>query len=170
MVVWLFFDIHLIECYFFSPFSWGVDFIVLLKSLDIFHFRVITIMKFSSIDLLYAASIIDKRRPGEPKRLLLKSFCESFARICNHPTLLGNLPTCNRPINGEGISIDLTEKEKFLAFSTSTVKLLSKCLTEGTLYLEGLLDSSCVLSVCKLLCFGDDDVHMVNIFSAVSLD
>ncbi|KAH6777085.1 Ataxia telangiectasia-mutated and RAD3-like protein [Perilla frutescens var. frutescens] len=113
-----------------------------------------------SEDLLYAASIFDERRSGEPKRLLLKSFCKSFARICNHPTLLGDLPVSNRPINGEGILIDLTEKERLLAFATSTVKLLSKCLTEGTLYVEGLLDASCVLAVCKLLCFGDDDLHM----------
>lgn len=59
------------------------------------------------------------------------------------------------------------EKERLLAFATAIVKLLSKCLTEGTLYVEGLLDASCVLAVCKFLCFGDDDMHMVNIFSVV---
>lgn len=100
----------------------------------------------------------------EPKKLWLKSFCESFARIRNDPALLGDLPVCNRPTNGEGILIDLTGKERLLAFATSAIKLLSKCLTEGTLYVEGLLDASCVLAVCKLLCCGDDDLHMVDRF------
>ncbi|KAI3446300.1 hypothetical protein Pfo_002965 [Paulownia fortunei] len=111
-------------------------------------------------DLLYAASICDERGSMEPKRLWLKSFCESFARIRNDPALLGDLPICNKPTNGEGILIDLTGKERWLAFATSAIKLLCKCLTEGTLYVEGLLDASCVLAVCKLLCYGDDDLHM----------
>ncbi|XP_057769186.1 serine/threonine-protein kinase ATR isoform X2 [Salvia miltiorrhiza] len=111
-------------------------------------------------DLLNAAQTFDGRRSGEPERLLLKSFCESFARICNHPALLGDDPDCNRPITEEGMLIDLAGRERLLAFATSTVKLLSKCLTEGTLYVEGLLDASCVLAVCKLLCFGDADLHM----------
>lgn len=116
---------------------------------------------FSFIDLVYVASICDERTSIGPKRLWLKCFCESFARIRNDPALLGDLPICNRPSNGEGILIDLTGKERLLGFATSAVKLLCKCLTEGTLYVEGLFDSSCVLSVCDLLCYGDDDLHMV---------
>lgn len=125
---------------------------------------MLLIQILSYIDLLYAATIFDGRRSAEPKRLLLKSFCESFARICNHPALLGDVPECNRPINGEGILIDLTERERLLALAMSTIKLLSKCLTEGTLYVEGLLDASCVLAVCKFLCFRDADLHMVDMF------
>lgn len=119
---------------------------------------------FPSIDLLYAAPTFDGRRTGEPKRLMLKSFCESFARIYNHPALLGDVPesATTLPFSGEGLLIDLTGRERLLAFATSTIKLLGKCLTEGTLYVEGLLDASCVLAVCKLLCFGDADLHMVN--------
>ncbi|KAL0422946.1 UNVERIFIED_CONTAM: Serine/threonine-protein kinase ATR [Sesamum latifolium] len=111
-------------------------------------------------DLVYAASFYDERRSTEPKRLWLKSFCESFARISNGPALLGDLPICNRPASGEGILIDITETDRFLAFAASAIKLLSKCLTEGTLYVEGLLDASCVLAVCNLLCYGDDNLHM----------
>ncbi|KAL0365707.1 UNVERIFIED_CONTAM: Serine/threonine-protein kinase ATR [Sesamum angustifolium] len=113
-----------------------------------------------SEDLVYVASFYDERKSMEPKRLWLKSFCESFARISNGPALLGDLPICNRPACGEGILIDLTETDRFLAFAASAVKLLSKCLTEGTLYVEGLLDASCVLAVCNLLCYGDDNLHM----------
>lgn len=99
----------------------------------------------------------------------MTSFCESFAKICNHPALLGDVSECNRPISGVGILIDLTERERLLAFTTSTVKLLSKCLTEGTLYVEGLLDASCVLAVCKLLCFRDADLRMVDMFYSIFL-
>ncbi|KAK4437595.1 Serine/threonine-protein kinase ATR [Sesamum alatum] len=113
-----------------------------------------------SEDLVYVASICYERRSMEPKRLWLKSFCESFARISNGPALLGDLPICNRPASGDGILIDLTETDRLLAFATSAIKLLSKCLTEGTLYVEGLLDASCVLAVCNLLCYGDDNLHM----------
>ncbi|KAL0334541.1 UNVERIFIED_CONTAM: Serine/threonine-protein kinase ATR [Sesamum radiatum] len=113
-----------------------------------------------SEDLVYVASFYDERKSMEPKRLWLKSFCESFARISNGPALLGDLPICNRPACGEGILIDLTETDRFLAFAASAIKLLSKCLTEGTLYVEGLLDASCVLAVCNLLCYGDDNLHM----------
>ncbi|XP_041996259.1 serine/threonine-protein kinase ATR-like isoform X2 [Salvia splendens] len=111
-------------------------------------------------DLLYAAPTFDGRSSGEPKRLLLKSFCDSFARISKHSVLLGDDPGCNQPVTGQGMLIDLSGRERLLAFATSTVKLLSRCLTEGTLYVEGLLDASCVLAVCKLLCFGDADLHM----------
>ncbi|KAL7118480.1 hypothetical protein ACP275_02G004300 [Erythranthe tilingii] len=113
-------------------------------------------------DLAYVASICDERTSVGPKRLWLKSFSESFARILDDPApaLLRDLPISNRPTNGEGILVDLTGKERFLGFATSAIKLLYKCLSEGTLYVEGLLDASCVLSVCNLLCCGDDDLHM----------
>ncbi|KAK6118684.1 hypothetical protein DH2020_047597 [Rehmannia glutinosa] len=126
---------------------------------DVYRQFFMDIMSLTE-DLLYAASICDERRSVEPKRLWLKFFCESFARIRNEPALLGDLPLCNRPTNGEGVLIDLTGKERWLPFATSAIKLLNKCLTEGTLYVEGLLDASCVLAVCKLLCYGDDDLHM----------
>ncbi|KAG8368042.1 hypothetical protein BUALT_Bualt15G0004300 [Buddleja alternifolia] len=111
-------------------------------------------------DLVHAASICDEESSMEPKKLSLKSFSESFARIRNDAALLGDIPICNRPANGDGILIDITGKERLLAFATSVIKLLSKCLTEGTLYVEGLLDGSCVLAVCNLLCYGDDDLQM----------
>ncbi|XP_051147175.1 serine/threonine-protein kinase ATR isoform X2 [Andrographis paniculata] len=111
-------------------------------------------------DLVYVASVCDQRRSVGQKSILLKSFCESFSRIQNDPALLGGLPTFNTSASGDGILINVMGKERFRAFATSTIKLLCKCLTEGTLYVEGLLDGSCVSSVCKLLCYGDDDLHM----------
>ncbi|GER42368.1 serine/threonine-protein kinase ATR [Striga asiatica] len=111
-------------------------------------------------DLLYAASIYNERGLKEPTRLLLKSFAKSFSRGRGEPALLDDIPLCNRPDSGDGILVDLTGKERWLPFATSAIKLLCKCLTEGTLYVEGLLDAACVLSICSLLCYGDDDLHM----------
>ncbi|KAL6514181.1 hypothetical protein OROHE_019168 [Orobanche hederae] len=126
---------------------------------DVYRQFFMDIMSLNE-DLLYIASICDERRLREPTRLWLKSFGKSFARIRAEPALLGDIPLCNRPTSGEGILVNLTGKEKWLPFATSAVKLLNKCLTEGTLYIEGLLDASCVLCVSKLLCYGDDDLHM----------
>ncbi|XP_056170174.1 serine/threonine-protein kinase ATR isoform X2 [Syzygium oleosum] len=61
-------------------------------------------------------------------------------------------------------------------FATWMVKLLSKCLTEGTVFVEGLLSLSFVSSACCLLCYGDGDLQMACfdfariIGSAVSYD
>ncbi|KAK4477252.1 hypothetical protein RD792_016466 [Penstemon davidsonii] len=111
-------------------------------------------------DLVYIASICDETSSMEPKKLLLKSFCESFSGMSNDVAILCELPLCIKPVNGDGILIDLTGKERLLPFATSAIKLLCKCLTDGTVYVERLLDTSCVLAVCKLLCYGDDDLHM----------
>lgn len=111
-------------------------------------------------DLAYAASICNKTNSSEAKKVSMTSFCESVAAISNETALLSDIPTCNRPVHGYGISIDLTGKERFIPFATSVIKLLYKSLTEGTLNVEGLVDVPCVLAVCNLLCYGDDDLHM----------
>ncbi|KZV39346.1 serine/threonine-protein kinase ATR [Dorcoceras hygrometricum] len=111
-------------------------------------------------DLACAASICDKTNSSETKKVAVTSFCESVAALSNETALLSDIPIHNRPVNGYGILIDLTGKEKFLPFATSVIKLLYKSLTEGTLNVEGLVDVPCVLAICKLLCYGDDDLHM----------
>ncbi|XP_073033978.1 serine/threonine-protein kinase ATR isoform X1 [Primulina eburnea] len=111
-------------------------------------------------DLAYVASICNKTNSSEGKKVSMTSFRESVAAISNETALLSDIPKSNRPVNGYGISIDLTGKERFLPFATSVIKLLYKSLTEGTLNVEGLVDVPCVLAVCNLLCYGDDDLHM----------
>lgn len=39
---------------------------------------------------------------------------------------------------------------------------MNKCLTEGTLYVEGLVNSPFVSSACTFLCYGDADLQMVG--------
>lgn len=98
----------------------------------------------------------------ESTKLTLKCFCESFNAILDDPDHLGDLPASNKPNDGIGILINLTGKIRWQPFAKWMIKLLGKCLTEGTLYVEGLINVSFVTAACSLLCYGDADVHMVS--------
>ncbi|CAL9022861.1 unnamed protein product [Prunus brigantina] len=112
-------------------------------------------------DLLYVASVCaDVSNITESTKLTLKCFCESFNAILDDPDHLGDLPATNKPNDGIGILINLTGKIRWQPFATWMIKLLGKCLTEGTLYVEGLINVSFVTAACSLLCYGDADVHM----------
>jgi len=92
----------------------------------------------------------------------LKCFSESFAQISDVGVLLSDVPECMKPDDGYGVLIDLTVKGRWQPFSTWMIRLLSKYLTEGTLYVEGLVTSSFILAVCSMLCYEDSDLHMVS--------
>lgn len=91
---------------------------------------------------------------GSPS-VMIKCFSESFSGV-------EDLPTTNKPVDGCGLLIDLTGKTRWQPFATWILKLLGKCLTEGTLYVEGLIHASFVSAACSLLCYGDSDLHMVG--------
>ncbi|XP_027767681.1 serine/threonine-protein kinase ATR isoform X1 [Solanum pennellii] len=113
-------------------------------------------------DLLHVASLCDKQSFTESQEVSLRCFSASFGGgWSNHETtILSDLPVCCKPSDGSGILINVKGKERWQPFASSSIKILCKCLTEGTLYVEGLLETSSVLSACTLLCFGDVDVHM----------
>ncbi|XP_004231457.2 serine/threonine-protein kinase ATR isoform X1 [Solanum lycopersicum] len=113
-------------------------------------------------DLLHVASLCDKQSFTESQEVSLRCFSVSFGGgWSNHETtILSDLPLCCKPSDGSGILINVKGKERWQPFASSSIKILCKCLTEGTLYVEGLLETSSVLSACTLLCFGDVDVHM----------
>lgn len=92
-------------------------------------------------------------------------FCDSLNGVSSDPPLLSDIPACSKPANGYGILIDLTGKSRWQPFATWIIKLLSKCLTEGTLYVEGLINTSFVVAACTLLCYGDANLHMVGSIS-----
>jgi hypothetical protein len=70
--------------------------------------------------------------------------------IFSDPDHLGDLPESNKPTDGIGIIINLTGKRRWRPFATWIIKLLSRCLTEETLYVEGLIQSvSTILSEDK---------------------
>ncbi|ONK66743.1 uncharacterized protein A4U43_C06F11490 [Asparagus officinalis] len=106
-------------------------------------------------DILYVASL----HSNNTSRVLLKCFSESFTAISAVPTLF-ELPACCRPADGPGVLVDLTDKSRWKLFAGWILKLVSKCLTEGTLYVEGLVRMSFVSSACSLLCFADAALHM----------
>lgn len=112
-------------------------------------------------DLLYVASIFDEESTiTQSSKVSLKCFHESFSRISSDPSIVIDLPPSSKAADGLGIQINLTGKERWQPFATWLIKLACKCLTEGTLYVEGLIDASFVSAACTLLCYGDTDLHM----------
>ncbi|KAL5713935.1 non-specific serine/threonine protein kinase [Ranunculus cassubicifolius] len=110
-------------------------------------------------DLLYVGPIC-RDTSSSPPKVTVKCFLESFNGVIDNPPLFSDLLDCCRPADGKGILINLTSEARWQPFATWTVKILSKCLSEGTLYVEGLINSSFVSAACALLCFGDASLHM----------
>ncbi|KAK1273836.1 Serine/threonine-protein kinase ATR [Acorus gramineus] len=112
-------------------------------------------------DLVSVASL-QKDKPGDvaSSRVLLKCFHDSFSGISSFTSSFSEVPVCCRPTDGVGVMIDLTGKSRWQPFATWMIKLISKCLTEGTLNVEGLVNSVFMTSTCTLLCFGDAALHM----------
>ncbi|KAI3991217.1 hypothetical protein MKX01_022438 [Papaver californicum] len=122
-------------------------------------------------DLLHVASIFaDSSTTTVSPVVSLKCFHKSFVGISNSPAPLGDLPACFRPTDGLGILIDLTDNRRWQPFTTWTLKIISKCLTEGTLYVEGLINASFVSAACALLCYGDAALHMAKQSSSITFD
>ncbi|CAO2815672.1 unnamed protein product [Amaranthus hypochondriacus] len=112
-------------------------------------------------DLEYVASLYpSKSSMTKSDKVSLKCYSKSFAHISDGGALLSDLPDCNKPQDGYGILIDLTVKERWKFFSTWIIWLLSKCMTEGTLYVKGLVTSSFILVACSMLCCEDADLLM----------
>lgn len=114
-------------------------------------------------DLLYAMSINgDESRVSGSIRLTLKCFSGSFAGIAGDSACLCDLPDCNKPSDGFGILMNLNGSRRWQTFTTWMIKLLSKCISDGMIFVEGLLSLSFVSSTCSLLCYGDADLQMVG--------
>ncbi|XP_031124475.1 serine/threonine-protein kinase ATR isoform X2 [Ipomoea triloba] len=112
-------------------------------------------------DLVDVALVCERQCYKGSRKVSLKCFTESFSGAWDEPSALCDLPQCCKADDSYGILINLTGNERCQLFASFAIKVLSKCLTEGTLYVEGLLNTSCVLAICKLLCYGDADLHMV---------
>lgn len=119
---------------------------------------------------MYIASLdVDSSSLIEPIGLTLKCFHDSFCEVSGDSTCLCDLPASSKPNNGFGILVNLLGKRRWQPFATWMIRLISKCLTEGTLYVEGLINVSFVSAACSLLCYGDADLHMVGKIIASSL-
>ncbi|RWW74347.1 hypothetical protein BHE74_00017711, partial [Ensete ventricosum] len=132
-----------------------------------FHISVPNVRSFSSFlhlnyaDVVYIASSYVKKSRAFSDGVSLKCFNESFALISKSPALFSELPACCRPLDGPGVLVDLTDKTRWQPFAAWTIRLVNKCLMEGTLYVEGLVNVSFAYAVCSLLCYGDATLHMV---------
>ncbi|KAK9109353.1 hypothetical protein Sjap_017413 [Stephania japonica] len=111
-------------------------------------------------DLLYIASKCAEKSSTVSARVSLKCFRESFAGISAESVNFGELPECCKPTDGFGVLINLTDEVRWRPFATWTIKILTKFISEGTLYLEGLVNVSFVSAACSLLCYGDADLHI----------
>jgi serine/threonine-protein kinase ATR len=113
--------------------------------------------------VLYVASLhATKINAAHVGSVMIKCFSRTFDLIANSLTTFSELPASCRPKSGTGVLVDLTGNARWRPFAASLIKFVSKCLTEGTLYVEGLLDISFVTAACSLLCYGDTDLHMVG--------
>ncbi|CAL9149410.1 serine/threonine-protein kinase ATR isoform X2 [Musa acuminata AAA Group] len=111
-------------------------------------------------DVVYIASSYVKKSRAFSDGVSLKCFNESFALISNSPALFSELPACCRPLDGPGVLVDLTDITRWQPFAAWNIRLVNKCLMEGTLYVEGLVNVSFAYAVCSLLCYGDATLHM----------
>lgn len=59
--------------------------------------------------------------------------------------------------------INLTEPARWQLFATWMIKISCKCLTEGALNVEGLINVPFVMAACKLLRYGDAALQMVSL-------
>jgi serine/threonine-protein kinase ATR len=114
-------------------------------------------------DVLYVASLHDRSLSGvSPGRCLVKCLCGSLD-ILDTPGPFSELPASCRPKNGPGVLVDLTGDARWRPFATSLIKLVNKCLTDGTLYVDGLVTMPFVSAACSILCYGDGSLHKVGI-------
>lgn len=116
-----------------------------------------------STDVLYVASLhSNKLSAADAGSIMIKCLSGTFELIANSPTIFSELTASCRPGSGTGVSVDVSGNARWRPFAASLIKFVSKCLMEGTLYVEGLLDISFVTAACSLLCYGDTDLHMVG--------
>ncbi|KAK4772042.1 hypothetical protein SAY86_013817 [Trapa natans] len=112
-------------------------------------------------DIPYVASIFgDESTLSGSTVLSLKCFKESFTGVSGEFACLCDLPTNTKPDDGFGILMNLTGNSGWKTFVTWIMKLLTKCLVDGMIYVEGLLSLSFIYSACSLLCYGDPELHM----------
>ncbi|KAJ0746764.1 putative non-specific serine/threonine protein kinase [Helianthus annuus] len=110
-------------------------------------------------DVLTIASV--SNNTSEPElEVSLRCFSGSLSGISPDSIVLGDIPVCNNSVDGIGIMINLTGHTRWQPFATWIIRVSCKCLTEGALNVEGLVNVPFVLAACKLLCYGDAALQM----------
>jgi serine/threonine-protein kinase ATR len=155
-----------------------MDAMVAVEGVHFIPFSLVTVHEFAKLrrkgpyltlpnatDVLDVASMHDESPNGVPPgRLLVKCLCGSFSDVQDSPGIFSELPDSCRPKNGPGVLVDLSGHARWLPFATSFIKLVNKCLTDGTLYVDGLVNMPFVYAACSILCYGDESLHKVGVF------
>nr|KAJ0216324.1 hypothetical protein LSAT_V11C300104440 [Lactuca sativa] len=128
-----------------------------------------------AVEDLPAIASIANNTIKQDQEVYLRCFYESLSGMSNDSALLSELPACIKPTDGFGIIINLTGVARWQPFATWIIKISCKCLTEGALNVEGLINVPFVLAACKILCYGDAALQMacfdlVRILGAVVND
>ena len=79
------------------------------------------------------------------------------------PSLCG-LPSCWTPPHGPGLLLDVTGIMRWQPLAKWTVKLLTRCISESALHVEGLLTSSFLTAVGAMFSYGDGQLQKVWVF------
>jgi serine/threonine-protein kinase ATR len=74
---------------------------------------------------------------------------------------LCKIPSCWTPPQGPGLLIEVSGDTRWLPLAEWTLQLLTRCLTEVAIHVEGLLTPSFLTTVGCLLSYGDSQLHMV---------
>jgi serine/threonine-protein kinase ATR len=93
----------------------------------------------------------------------VKCLSGSFSDILDSPAIFSELPDRFQPRNGPGVLVDLSGGTRWCPFATSLMRLINKCLTDGTLHVEGLLTMPFVSAAGSIICYGDESLHKVGI-------
>lgn len=75
------------------------------------------------------------------------------------PPPLCGLPSCWTPPHGPGLLVDVTGTARWQPLAKWTLKLLTRCVAESALHVEGLLTSSLLTAVGALLSYGDSNLQ-----------
>ncbi|CAN6463926.1 unnamed protein product [Victoria cruziana] len=90
----------------------------------------------------------------------VKCFSESFSAISGATDLFCDIPPSCKPADGAGILVNVTDEPRWQPFASCVIKIINRCLIDGTLHVEGLIRSSFMFNACSLVCYGDAALHM----------
>lgn len=93
----------------------------------------------------------------------VKCFSESFSAISGATDLFCDIPPSCKPADGAGILVNVTDEPRWQPFASCVIKIINRCLIDGTLHVEGLIRSSFMFNACSLVCYGDAALHMVSV-------
>jgi len=122
---------------------------------------------FDPADILSVASFYSSPASSTVcTSMSLQCYTGAYATLCAIPTEdmpppLCSLPSCWTPAHGPGLLVDVTGVMRWQPLAKWTLKLLTRCVSESALFVEGLLTTSFLTAVGALLSYGDPHLQKV---------